>query len=273
MNKGGKIMKIEANGIEMNYELSGREGGQVVVLSHSLGASLAMWDPQMEILESDFRVLRYDLRGHGNTEAPAGAYTLEQLGDDAIGLLDALGIDVIHWVGLSIGGMIGQSLALNYPDRLQCVALCDTAPVIPDEAQPIWQERIDAILQKGTKALVDPTMERWFTAPYLSENPPEVQRVREQFLATPVAGFVGCGEAIRCLNYLERLSEIKHPTLIMVGEEDLGTPVAASEAMHARIPNSRLVVLPSAAHLSNVEQSEAFNNELVSFLRDCSSAA
>jgi len=116
-------------------------------------------------------------------------------------------------------------------------------------------------------------MERWFTAPYLNKNPPEVQRIRKQFLATPVAGFVGCGEAIRGLNYLERLSEIKHPTLIMVGEEDLGTPVAASEAMHARIPNSRLVVLPSAAHLSNVEQSEAFNNELITFLRECSSAA
>jgi 3-oxoadipate enol-lactonase len=119
------------------------------------------------------------------------------------------------------------------------------------------------------KSQVDATIERWFTAPYLSANPPAVQRIRDQFLATPVAGYVGCGEAIRRLNYLERLNEIKKPTLIMVGEEDLGTPVAASEAIHARISNSKLVVLPSAAHLTNVEQSELFNKELVAFLENC----
>ncbi len=262
-------MKLKANGIEMNYELSGNENGEVVMLSHSLGASLDMWAPQMEWLEPGYRVLRYDLRGHGSTDAPSGAYTLEQLGDDAIALLDALGVDTVHWVGLSIGGMIGQSVALNHPDRLKCVALCDTAAVVPEEAQPIWQERIDDALSKGMKSQVDATMERWFTAPYLSANSPAVQRIRDQFLATPVAGYVGCGEAIRRLNYLERLNEIKKPTLIMVGEEDLGTPVAASEAIHARISNSKLVVLPSAAHLTNVEQSELFNNELVAFLENC----
>ncbi len=263
-------MKIKANGIEMNYELSGNENGEAVMLSHSLGASLDMWAPRMECLEPGYRVLRYDLRGHGSTDAPSGAYTLEQLGDDAIALLDVFGIGTVHWVGLSIGGMIGQSIALNHPDRLKCVALCDTAAVVPEEAQPIWQERIDDALSKGMKSQVDMTMERWFTAPYLSTNSPSMKRIRDQFLATPVAGFVGCGEAIRRLNYLERLNEIKKPTLIMVGEEDLGTPVAASEAIHAQISNSKLVVLPSAAHLSNVEQSELFNKELVAFLENCS---
>ncbi len=263
-------MKASANGIQMNYELSGKEGGQTVVLSHSLGCNLAMWEPQMTSLEAHFQVLRYDTRGHGGTEAPSGAYSLEQLGADAIGLLDALGINVVHWVGLSMGGMIGQCMALNYPERVGCLALCDTAAVVAEEAQPIWQERIDTAFQKGMEALVQATLERWFTPPYLDASPPEVQMIRRQFLATPVAGFVGCCEAIRNLDYLERLSGIKIPTLIMVGEDDPGTPVAASEAMHARIPNSRLVVLPSAAHLSNIEQGKAFNNELVAFLKNCS---
>ncbi len=130
-------MKITANGIQINYQLSGKEDEPVVVLSHSLGSSLAMWDPQMELLEARYKVLRYDIRGHGGSDAPEGAYTLDQLGGDAIGLLDALGIDVAHWVGLSMGGMIGQYLALNYADRLRSLALCDTAAIIPDDAQPV----------------------------------------------------------------------------------------------------------------------------------------
>ncbi len=260
-------MKIKANGIQMNYQLSGKEDGPVVVLSHSLGSSLAMWDPQMEILEARYQVLRYDTRGHGGTDAPEGAYTLDQLGNDAIGLLDALGIDVVHWVGLSMGGMIGQCLALNHTDRLRSLALCDTAAIIPDEAQPVWKERMDTARDKGMQALVQETMKRWFTLPYLGKNPGGVELIRKHFLDTPVSGYIGCSEAIRILNYLENLSDIKIPTLIMVGEDDPGTPVAASEAMHERIPGSRLVVLHSAAHLSNIEQAEAFNSALMGFLQ------
>ena len=261
-------MKIKANGIQINYELSGKEDAPVVALSHSLGSSMAMWDPQIKDLEAHYRVLRYDTRGHGATDAPSGAYTMEMLGDDAIGLLDALGIDVVHWVGLSMGGMIGQCLAINNAERLRSLALCDTGSIIPDEAQAIWQERIDAAREKGMDVLFQPTLERWFTAPFLSKNPPEVEWVRKDFLATPVAGFIGCCEAIRGLNYLGRLSEIKAPTLIIVGEEDQGTPVAASEAMHERIPDSGLVILPSAAHLSNIQQPQAFSSALMGFLQD-----
>ncbi len=238
------------------------------MLSHSLGSSLVMWNPQMRSLEPHYQVLRYDTRGHGGSDAPPGAYTLEILGDDAISLLDVLSIDVVHFVGLSMGGMIGQCLALNYPDRLKSLALCDTAALLPEEAQPIWQERIYTAREKGMQALVDSTLERWFTATYREQSPPEVELIRQQFLATPVAGYIGCSEAIRGLNYLERLSEIRIPTLIMVGEMDPGTPVAASEVMHQRITDSKLVVLPSAAHLSNVEQSEAFNLALRSFLQE-----
>jgi 3-oxoadipate enol-lactonase len=261
-------MLIKANGIQMNYELSGKKDAPVVVLSHSLGSSLVMWDLQMGALEPNFKVLRYDIRGHGGSQAPAGSYTLELLGDDAIGLLDAQGIDKVHWVGLSMGGMIGQCIALNNSDRLQSLALCDTAAFIPEEAQPIWQERIDTVRNKGMEALVEPTMERWFTPSFLSLKSKRLALIRKQFLATPVEGYIGCAEAIRKLNYLNLLAEIKMPTLIMVGEDDPGTPVAASESIHERIKNSRLVVLPSARHLSNVEQPDAFNATLVKFLKN-----
>jgi 3-oxoadipate enol-lactonase len=261
-------MRIKANGIQVNYELSGKKGAPVVVLSHSLSASLLMWNPQMDALNPRFQVLRYDMRGQGGSDAPSGAYTLELLAKDVIRLLDALNITRVHFVGLSIGGMIGQGLALNHAHRLQSLALCDTASVVLQEAQPLWQERIHKVLNKGMEALLDETMERWFTPAFLKQGSPMLEVIRKQILATDVAGYIGCAEAIRKLNYLNRLSEIKLPTLIMVGEDDPGTPVSASEAIHERISHSKLVILPSARHLSNVEQTEAFNAALLSFLKN-----
>jgi 3-oxoadipate enol-lactonase len=259
-------MKINANGIDINYELTGPKGAPVVMLSHSLACSLVMWQPQMAVLEAAFRVLRFDTRGHGDSDAPPGAYSLEQLAADAVGLLDALKIETVHFVGLSMGGMIGQCLALDYSDRLKSLALCDTAAIMPAETQPIWQQRIDAAGETGMAGQVDETLERWFRPEFLQLNPPEVDMIRRQILATPPAGYIGCCEAIRRLNYLERLAAIGLPTLIMVGEEDPGTPVAASEAMHACISGSKLVILPEARHLSNIEQAEAFNTALMDFL-------
>jgi 3-oxoadipate enol-lactonase len=262
------MMRIKANGIQMNYELSGKKEAPVVILSHSLSSSLLMWNPQMDALNPYFLVLRYDTRGHGDSDAPSGPYSLGLLAEDVIGLLDALGIDRAHFVGLSMGGMIGQCLALNHPHRLKSLALCDTTAVFPAETQPIWQERIDKANKKGMKALLEETMERWFTPAFLRQSLPMVKLIREQILVTPVAGYIGCAETIRRLNYLDRLSEIKMPTLIIVGEDDPGTPVSASEAMHKRISNSKLVVLPSARHLSNVEQAHAFNFTLLDFLKN-----
>jgi 3-oxoadipate enol-lactonase len=261
-------MRIKANHIQINYELSGKKGAPVMVLSHSLACSLVMWNPQMDDLSPHFQVLRYDMRGHGHSDVTPGPYTIELLAEDVIGLLDALGIDRMHFVGLSVGGMIGQSLALNHPKRLRSLALCDTSSAVPQEAQPIWQERIERTRAKGMESQVNETMERWFTPAFLKQNPPMVGLIRKQILATPVAGYLGCAEAIRKLNYLNRLSEIKLPTLIMVGEDDPGTPVSASQAIHERIPDSKLVILPSARHLSNVEQTEAFNAALLAFLKN-----
>jgi 3-oxoadipate enol-lactonase len=262
------MMRIKANGIQMNYELSGEKGGSVVVLSHSLSSSLVMWNPQMDALNAYFQVLRYDTRGHGKSDAPSGAYTLELLAEDVIKLLDVLDTDRVHFVGLSMGGMIGQCLALNHSNRLKSLVLCDTTAVFPPESQPIWQERVDKARKKGMEALFEESMERWFTPTFLRKNSPMVKLIREQILATPAAGYIGCAEALRRLNYLDRLPEIKMPTLIMVGEDDPGTPVSASEAMQKRIPGSKLVILPSARHLSNVEQTEAFNSALLAFLKN-----
>jgi 3-oxoadipate enol-lactonase len=261
-------MRIKVNNIQMNYELSVKKGAPVVVLSHSLASSLVMWNPQMDALNLYFQVLLYDIRGHGDSDTALGAYTLELLGNDAIGLLDALNINQVHFIGLSMGGMIGQCLALNYPHRLKSLVLCDTASVIPSDAQPIWQERIDKARKKGMEALLEETMERWFTPAFLTKNSHMLALIQKQFLATPVSGYIGSAEAIRKLNYLDRLSEIKMPTLIMVGEDDPATPVSASKAMHERISNSKLVILPSARHLSNVEQTEAFNTALLTFLKN-----
>ncbi len=261
-------MLITANGIRIHYELSGRKDGPVIILSHSLASSLKMWKPQMGMLESLFRVLRYDTRGHGKSETTPAPYTLELLGEDALGLLDILGMDRVHWVGLSMGGMIGQSIALNHPERLKSLALCDTAPIIPPEAQPIWDERIEGVRRKGMESQLETTMERWFTPLFLNLNPPILTLIKEEFLATPAEGYIGCAGAIRRLNYLSRLSEINLPTFIIVGEDDPATPVSASRAIHEQIKNSKLVILPSTRHLSNVEQAEAFNSHLLKFLKE-----
>ena len=260
-------MQVETNGIRVNCELSGKKQAPIVVLSHSLACSMIMWHPQLDLLEPHFQVLRYDTRGHGGSDAPPPPYTLDQLIDDAIGILDELGCDRVHWVGLSMGGMIGQGLALRQPDRIERLVLADTSAIIPAEAQPAWQERIDAVNKAGMQVVAESTLERWFTPNYLKQNRTAIDQIRQQILATPVAGYVGCSEAIRHLNYLSRLSAIRIATLIMVGADDPGTPVAASEAMHAQIKGSQMVVIPDAAHLSNIEQAPIFNDNLIQFLR------
>jgi 3-oxoadipate enol-lactonase len=195
-----------------------------------------------------------------------GEYSLEMLARDVVGLLDALEIESAHFVGLSIGGMIGQGLGLDHADRLLSLTLCDTAPILPQEAKPLFQERMDLARSQGMASLVEGTLARWFTPPFLAQDPPMVGRIRAQIAATPVDGFIGCSYAILDLNYMDRLAAIDLDTLIIVGEDDPGTPVAASEAIHAEIRNSQLTVLPSAMHLCNIEQAEAFNRALMDFL-------
>ncbi len=260
-------MYIQTNGIKIYTELSGKRGKPVVILSHCLASSLVMWDPQIEILSANYQVIRYDMRGHGKSEVPKGPYSLEMFGEDALGLLDTLGIDRVHWVGISMGGMVGQYVALNHPHRLSSLVLCDTASHVPPEVQPLWQERIDGAREKGMESQLQGTLERWFSPTFLHQNLPIVDIMRKQFLATSVEGYISSIEAIRRLNYINRLHEITLPTLIIVGEDDPGTPIASSEEMHKRIKDSKMVVIRSARHLSNIEQPEAFNATLLDFLK------
>jgi 3-oxoadipate enol-lactonase len=259
-------MKAKANGITVNYALEGAASAPVVIVSHSLAAHLGMWEPQMAALSRSFRVLRYDTRGHGGTQVPVDAYTLQQLADDALGLLDTLGIDRAHWLGLSLGGMVGQTLALRAPNRLRSLVLCDTTSRVAPEARALWESRIRTAEAQGMEPLVEPTIERWFTAPFRQRRPEVVDRVRTMIRETDPRGYAGCCHAIAALDLTDRLPAIRLPTLVVVGEDDPGTPVAAARTIHEHIKDSELAILPSAAHLSNLEQPEAFNNAVLTFL-------
>ncbi len=259
-------MQIQANGISVNYTLDGPATAPVVTLSHSLAFDLTMWDPQMPMLTKSYRVLRYDTRGHGKSSAPDGAYSLAQLAEDARALLKGLNIARTHWIGLSMGGMIGQTLALETPELLQSLTLADTSSRIPAEAASVWQDRITVAREKGMAPHIDTTLARWFTAPFLKQQAGKVAPIRQLIANTPAKGYIGCCEAIRKLDYTDRLGAIKLPTLIVVGRQDVGTPVAASEVMHAKIPCSKLVVLEDASHISNVEQPAAFDKAIGDFL-------
>jgi 3-oxoadipate enol-lactonase len=258
-------MKARINGIQINYEIEGSEGPWVT-FSHSLACNLRMWDEQAELLRKSHRVLRFDTRGHGASGAPSGAYTLDQLAEDLRGLLDVLGIRHTHFVGLSMGGMIGMTFALKYPGIFRALVLCDTSSRVPPEAQPVWDGRIKTALEQGMEPLVEPTLQRWFTEPFRSLRPDTMKRVGDMIRTTPVAGYVGCCHAIPRINLTDRLGGIASPTLIIVGDQDVGTPVAMAEAIHDAIRDSELVVLKNASHLSNLEQTENFNSALDRFL-------
>jgi 3-oxoadipate enol-lactonase len=257
-------MKVGTNGIHINYEVAG--DGPWITLSHSLACNLHMWDEQAAVLARHFKVLRFDTRGHGESDAPAGAYSLEALADDLKGLFGALGIKSSHFVGLSMGGMIGQVFALKYPGVLRTLVLADTTSRYPAEAAAVWADRIRTAETKGMEPLVQPTLERWFTEPFRKANPGKVQRIAEMIRTTPVAGYVGCSQAIPRINVSARLREIAAPGLVIVGEQDMGTPVAMAREIHESYPASGLVIIPSAAHIANVEQPEAFNAALADFL-------
>lgn len=259
-------MRIRTATLETNCEVSGPRDAPAVLLSHALGTSLNLWDPQMAALESGFRVVRYDIRGHGESAVPPAPYTLAELAEDVVALLDRLEIGRVSFVGVSLGGMIGQELALRHPGRIRRLVLCDTSARVPPEGRQAIRERIALARRGGMAALVDATLARWFTPRFLAAEGPGVALIRRLFLRTPVEGFVGCAEAICGLDLLEALPGIGVPTLVVVGEEDPGTPVAAAQAIHAAIPGSRLEVIPSASHLANVEQASRFNRLLVDFL-------
>jgi 3-oxoadipate enol-lactonase len=260
------LQKARVQGVDLAYRIDGAvPAAPWVVMSHSLASDHTMWDPQMPALR-DFRVLRFDTRGHGASDAPAGEYTMDQLAADAQGLLDVLGIERFHFVGLSMGGMIGQQLALRVPLRMTSLTLADTTSRYPAEARPVWEQRIALVRSQGMGAPVPTTLERWFTAEFRERNVEAVAGIAAKIRATPVAGYIGCAHAISHIDLTARLPAVDCPTLVIVGADDQGTPRAMAEDIVRAIEGSRLEVIPEAAHLSNIEQPARFNALLDAFL-------
>lgn len=257
-------MKIRTNGIDLNYAIEGN--GPWVVMSHSIACNLHMWDPQVEVLAKNFKVLRFDTRGHGASSAPEGEYTLEGLADDVKGMLDGLGIANCRWVGLSMGGMIGQTFALRYPGVFTAMVLADTCGRYSPDVWPQWEARIKTAREKGMEPLVEPTISRWFTEAFRASRRDVTDPVAAMIRATPVPGYAGCCYAIPKINLTHRLKEFRCPTLVIVGEQDQATPMEMAREIHGAIPGAQLVTIPSASHLSNLEQPQAFNKALSSFL-------
>jgi 3-oxoadipate enol-lactonase len=259
-------MKATVNGIETYYEIHGKEGAPWLVFSHSLACSVRMWDGEIAKQKDKYRVLVYDTRGHGQSAAPKGPYTLEGLADDLFFLLKELRVSQSHFCGLSMGGMIGQTAALKYPGIFRTMTLCDTTSRYPAEAAPMWQDRIRTAEANGMKAMVQPTLERWFTEPFRKNQPDKVKRVAALIENTPLSGYVGCCAAIPKINVTSRLKEIRTPTLVICGNDDPATPPAMAREIQENIPGAKLALIPQAAHLANIEQPEAFNRALADFL-------
>ena len=256
---------VHANGIDIHCRIDGADGAWVV-LAHALGVDHQLWDSIAQRLAARHRVLRYDARGHGKTSAPHGAYTLFQMADDVAGLLDAFLIDQAHFVGLSMGGMVGQILGVRHPQRLLSLTLCDTVCHTPVSAYAMWDERIGQVEAHGMSGIVEPTIQRWLTTPFREAHPDAVERIRNLLRATPPHGYVGACLAIKALDTRSALSRIACPTLVMTGEDDAGAPVEVATEIASHIPNARLKVLPRAAHLAPIEQEEAILADLDEFL-------
>jgi 3-oxoadipate enol-lactonase len=250
-----------------HHVVEGPAGAPVVVLAHSLGVTLELWDRTAAALRDRFRVLRYDVRGHGRSEAPPGPYTLEQMADDVREMLDGLGIDRVHFVGMSMGGLIAMAFALAHPARTRSLVLCDTTACYGPAVIRMWDDRIRVAESQGmTDELVDRTLAIWFTPEFHRTHKGTVDEVRALLRATDPRGYAASIRAIGYVDLRGRLPGIRVPTLIVVGEKDPGTPVAMSEEIHAGIAGSRLHVLPGAMHCSPVEAADAFNRLVAGFL-------
>ena len=242
-------------------------GGAPVVLSHALGLDLHMWDDlAAQLAGRQHPVLRYDHRGHGGSAVPAGRYTMNELVDDAARLVREWGRGPVVWVGLSMGGMVGQGLAIRHPELVKGVVLANTAAQYPEAAKAMWAQRIATVESQGLGAIADMVMERYFTADYRARQPEAVAAFRARLLRTDAAGYVACCHAVAGVDWLDCLSQLRCPVLVIAGAQDVGAPVAMSQAMAERIPGAELVVFDEASHLSVVEQPALFAQALQRFL-------
>ena len=249
---------------QLKVALQGR--GVPVAMSHALGLDLHMWDDLAAALAGSHEVLRYDQRGHGGSAVPAGPYSIDELVDDAARLIREWGRGPVVWVGLSMGGMVGQGLAIRHPELLRALVLANTASQYPQAAQAAWAQRIATVESGGLEAIADMVMERYFHAGFRAAHPQAIASARQTLLRTQAAGYVAACHAVASVNWLERLPQVKCPTLVIAGALDVGTPVALSEAMAQRIAGSRLVVFDEASHLSVAEQPQRFMQAVRDFL-------
>lgn len=254
-----------SDGAEIYYELAGTEGKPWLTFSNSLGTNLHMWDDQLPAFEADYRILRYDSRGHGKSSAPEGAYSISRLGGDAIALLDELKIEKTYWCGVSKGGMVGMWLGTNHTTRFVRMAYCNTSPYMP--SVDMWNVRAKAARENGMASLEDAIVERWFTEAFRSSSVDRVDRVRIQIRSTPGGGYAGCCEAIRDMDQRETIKLIDLPVLVIAGADDPATPPEHGKLIADSINGAEFVELKEAAHLSNIEQTAAFNAAVTEFLK------
>lgn len=257
--------RIRAGDVQLHARIDGREGPWVILV-HALGANLTLWDDTTRHLSERYRILRFDLRGHGGSDAPVGAYTMARLADDAVALMDALDIGQAHVCGVSVGGMIAQTMGVRHADRLLSLTLVDTIHHTPMEAHPMWANRIGQAEAHGMAGMVQSTMERWLTQPFRDNHPDVVERISRMLLGTPVQGYVGVAQAIVAFDLVDAIGRIHCPTLVVTGANDEGAPVSMAQSIAEKIHGAKLEVLPDAAHLSFIEQPERFHAIFDAFL-------
>ena len=256
---------MDVRGVRLSALIEGREDGAWVTFAHSLATDASLFDAQAQALADRYRILRFDMRGHGGSAAPPRPYALPDLVADVVGLWDALRIERSHFVGLSIGGMTGIGLALDHRDRLLSLTACDCRADVPEFFRNMWDQRQAIVAEQGLEGIVEPTIGTWFSEAARAANPALIERVRAMIRGTSQEGYLGCGDALKRLDYKRRLRDIRTPTLMIVGDAD-GPHPGEMRAMAELVAGARLVEIGPAGHLSNLEQPAAFNEALVRFL-------
>jgi 3-oxoadipate enol-lactonase len=261
-------MLLPLQGRRLYYDLVGPENGPVVCITHSLSSDGGSWAEQLPpLLAAGFRVLRLDMRGHGGSDPVAGDYTMTALAADVASVLDALAIARVHYIGLSIGGMIGQAFALEHGQKLISAMWCDTLPASPSGAAAMWEERMATVRRANSlEPLADATMERWFTDAFKPRNPGRWKQIRDTVAATTPAGFLGCSAAIMNFDFSARVSALRVPVLVICGAEDPGTPPGENRRLAGLVPGGRYEEIPNARHFPNVERPEEFNRIMMGWL-------